>query len=196
MPCSCDSRQLSTVGSTSANKPGGVSLWNAVLCTRMADVRLHVTAPTRGLTRLAPAYRAGIVLKVTAHLACWLTISHPAYPARLRSWSELSWRPSKPRAWKRQPTACAQTTSPFRGDSLDAAPRPTGAYHAPDLVRSHPGMPLRLPADRHRASPMARCGVGPSAHAGNGRRLPLCVAVAGWFCVPWSNRQSRRTNST
>ena len=76
---------------------------------------MHVTAPMRGLTRLAPAYRAGIVLKVTAHSACWRIASHRDSPDRSATWSGLSWRSSEPRAWKRQPTAYARTTSLFRG---------------------------------------------------------------------------------
>ena len=65
-----------------------------------------------------------------------------------------------------------------------------------DLARAHTGMPLRLPAHRQRASTVARCGMGPSAGAGNGRRVPRRAAVSGWFCLPSADRQSRRTDPT
>ena len=151
VPCSCDSRQLSTVGSTSANKPGGMPLWNAARCIPMAGARLLGTAPMGGLTRLAPAYRAGIVLKVTAHSACWRIVLPHGYRDQSATWSGWSWKSSKPGAWKRQPTACAQTTSRFRGQFAGRGAACDG-YIPRCGSCSHPGMPLRLPAHCERAS--------------------------------------------
>ena len=45
-------------------------------------------------------------------------------------------------------------------------------------------------------SPVARCAMGPSAGAGNGRRVPRRAAVSSWVCDLCGYPPARRTNPT